>query len=255
MDFEGLVYEIKEDVAIVRLNRPGKKNAISFELSEELGGAIDLANGDDTIRFIVLTGTGDVFSSGADFSDPARTVEMIRKEFDTKSGESPVLKLINSPKPTIAAVNGYALGHGAEYALMCDMIIASDRAEFGFIGPVRGVTCPYAMIRLAEEIGRAKAKELIITCERISASEALRIGLINQVAPHDGLMEAALNMAGRMRRAGPLAVRYTKEVINRGLGGYELSAGIFEEMLKSEDAVEGAMAFLEKRKPVWCGQS
>ncbi|MBN2080345.1 MAG: enoyl-CoA hydratase/isomerase family protein, partial [Spirochaetes bacterium] len=211
--------------------------------------------GDDAIRFIVLTGTGDVFSSGADFSDPAQAVEMIRREFDTKSGESPVLKLINSPKPTIAAVNGYALGHGAEYALMCDIIIASDRAEFGFIGPARGVTCPYAMIRLAEEIGRAKAKELIMTCERISASEALRIGLVNQVAPHDGLMEAVLDMAGRMRRAGPLAVRYTKEVINRGLDGYELSAGIFEEMLTSEDAVEGAMAFLEKRKPGWCGSS
>ncbi|MBN2396750.1 MAG: hypothetical protein JXI32_00075, partial [Deltaproteobacteria bacterium] len=168
---------------------------------------------------------------------------------------SPILKLINSPKPTIAAVNGYALGHGAEYALMCDIIIASDRAEFGFIGPIRGVVCPYAMIRLADEIGRAKAKELIMTCERISASEALRIGLVNQVVDPDGLMEASLDMAGRMRRASPLAVRYTKEVINRDLSGYELSASIFEEILGSEDAIEGAMAFLEKRKPSWGGQS
>lgn len=255
MGFSTLVYETREDVAIVRLNRPGKKNAISLELSGELGEAIDRANGDDAIRFIILTGMGDVFSSGADFSDPTQAIEMIRREFDTKSGESPVLKLINSPKPTIAAVNGYALGHGAEYALMCDMIIASDRAEFGFIGPVRGVTCPYAMIRLADEIGRAKAKELIMTCERISASEALRIGLVNQVAPHDGLMEAALDMAGKMRRAGPLAIRYTKEVINKGLDGYELSAAIFEEMLTSEDAIEGAMAFLEKREPSWCRRS
>ncbi|MBW2675285.1 MAG: hypothetical protein JRD89_18045, partial [Deltaproteobacteria bacterium] len=130
-----------------------------------------------------------------------------------------------------------------------------DRAEFGFIGPIRGVTCPYAMIRLAEEIGRAKAKELIMTCERIPASEALRIGLVNQVVSHDGLMEAVLDLARRLRRASPLAVRHTKEVINRGLGGYELSAAIFEEMLTSEDAIEGAMAFLEKRKPNWCGQS
>jgi enoyl-CoA hydratase/carnithine racemase len=253
VDFKTLVYETRRDVAVVTLDRPEKKNAISFQLSEELGTAVDRANGDDSIRFIILTGAGEAFSSGADFSDPARAVEMIRKEFDTKSGESPILKLINSPKPTIAAVNGYALGHGAEYALMCDMIIASDRAEFGFIGPIRGITCPYAMIRLADEIGRAKAKELIMTCERISASEALRIGLVNQVVPHDGLMEAALDMAGRMRRASPLAVRYTKEVMNRDLGGYELSASIFEEMLGSEDAVEGAMAFLEKRNPGWCG--
>lgn len=255
MDFKTLVYETRGDVAVVRLNRPERRNAISLQLSEELGRAIDRANGDAAIRCIILTGAGDVFSSGADFSDPAQAVEMIRKEFDTKSGESPIFKLINSPKPTIAAVNGYALGHGAEYALMCDIIIASDRAEFGFIGPIRGVVCPYAMIRLADEIGRAKAKELIMTCERISASEALRIGLVNQVVDPDGLMEAALDMAGRMRRASPLAVRYTKEVINRDLGGYELSASIFEEMLGSEDAVEGAMAFLEKRKPNWCGQS
>jgi len=255
MDFETILYEISGDIAVIRLDRPEKKNAISLGLSEELGKAVDLANRDDTIRFIVLTGAGDVFSSGADFSDPAQAVEMIRREFDTKSGESPVLKLINSPKPTIAAVNGYALGHGAEYALMCDIIITSDRAEFGFIGPIRGVTCPYAMIRLADEIGRARAKELIMTCERISAAEALRIGLVNQVVQHDGLMEAVLDMAARMRMAGPLAVRYTKEVINRGLGGYELSAGIFEEIIKSEDAIEGAMAFLEKRKPGWCGQS
>jgi len=255
VDFSTIVYETNGDIAIVRLNRPERKNAISFELSEELGKAIDLANGDDAIRFIVLTGTGDVFSSGADFSDPTQTIEMIRREFDAKSGESPVLKLINSPKPTIAAVNGYALGHGAEYALMCDMIIASDRAEFGFIGPIRGVTCPYAMIRLAEEIGRAKAKELIMTCERIPASEALRIGLVNQVVSHDGLMEAVLDLARRLRRASPLAMRHTKEVINRGLGGYELSAAIFEEMLTSKDAIEGAMAFLEKREPSWCVQS
>jgi len=255
MNFETIVYETEGDSAVVRLNRPEKKNAISLKLSEELGEAIDLANGDEAIRFIILTGTGKVFSSGADFSDGTQTVEMIRREFDPKSGESPILKLINSPKPTIAAVNGYALGHGAEYALMCDIIIASDRAEFGFIGPIRGVTCPYAMIRLADEIGRAKAKELIMTCERIPASEALKIGLVNKVVEHDGLMDAVLDMTGKMRKAGPLAVRHTKEVINRGLGGYELSARIFEEMLSSEDAIEGAMAFLEKREPRWYGQS
>jgi len=173
MDFGAILYEISGDIAVIKLDRPEKKNAISLELSEEVGKAIDLANADDSIRFIVLTGIGNVFSSGADFSDPLKTIEMIRREFDVKSGESPVLKLINSPKPTIAAVNGYALGHGAEYAVMCDIIIMSDRAEIGFIGPIRGVTCPYAMIRLADEIGRARAKELIMTCKRISAGRGI----------------------------------------------------------------------------------
>jgi len=252
MHFDNILYDVRDDVAFIQLHRPEKKNAISLELSEEMGRAVDLANGDEAVRFLVLTGTGTVFSSGADFSHPERAVEMIRREFDATSGESPVLKLIGSPKPTIAAVNGYALGHGAEYALMCDILIASDRAEFGFIGPIRGVTCPYAMLRLADEIGRAKAKELILTCERISASEALRIGLVNRVVPHEKLMDGVLEMVGKMRRAGPLATRYTKEIINRDLGGYELSAAIFEEILKSGDALEGAMAFLEKRDPQWC---
>jgi len=251
MDFGAILYEISGDIAVIKLDRPEKKNAISLKLSEEVGKAIDLANADDSIRFIVLTGIGNVFSSGADFSDPLKAIEMIRREFDVKSGESPVLKLINSPKPTIAAVNGYALGHGAEYAVMCDIIIMSDRAEIGFIGPIRGVTCPYGMIRLADEIGRARAKELIMTCKRISAAEALRIGLVNQVVQHDGLMDAVIDMVARLRKASPLAIRYTKKVINRNLEGYELSADIFEEIIKSEDAIEGAMAFLEKREPDW----
>lgn len=251
MEFENLIYEKKEDTVIIRFNRPRRKNAISLELSEELGKALDMAEGDKEVRFLVLTGSNDIFSSGADFSNPENAITMIRRELDAASGRSPIVKLINFPLPTIAAVNGYALGHGAEYAIMCDMIIASEKAEFGFIGPIRGVTCPYAMIRLAEEIGRARAKELIMTCERIPAQEALRIGLINQVVPHEKLMDAIFTMIAKLRKAGPRATRYTKEVINRDLGGYELSARIFEEIITTSDALEGAMAFLEKREPHW----
>jgi len=251
MVFENILYEKDKDVAIIKFNRPKKKNAISLELSEEIGKAIDAVEADKDIQFVVLTGNGDIFSSGADFSDPQKAITMIRQGFDATSGESPIVKLINCSKPTIAAINGYALGHGAEYALMCDIIIASNNAEIGFIGPLRGVTCPYAMIRLADEIGRAKAKELIMTCERISAEEALKIGLINQVSHKDALMEAVFEIIDKMRKAGPLAIRYTKEVINRGLGGYELSAKIFEDIINSKDAFEGAMAFLEKREPKW----
>ena len=251
MEFENLLYEKKEDTVILRLNRPQRKNAISLELSEELGKALDAAEGDKGVRFLVLTGSDDIFSSGADFSNPEKAVTMIRRELDAASGNSPMVKLINFPLPTIAAVNGYALGHGAEYAIMCDMIIASEKADFGFIGPIRGVTCPYAMIRLADEIGRAKAKELIMTCERIPAREALRIGLVSQVVPHENLLDAVFTLIAKLRKAGPRATRYTKEVINRHLGGYEVSARIFEEIITSSDALEGAMAFLEKREPHW----
>lgn len=251
MDFQTLLYEITGDYATITLNRPERKNAISLELSMELGRAIDLAVADGNVRFVVLTGGGGMFSSGADFSDPEKAITMIRQELDASSGTSTAIKLIECPKPVIAAVNGYALGHGAEYALMCDLIIAAEEAEFGFIGPIRGVTCPYAMIRLADEVGRAKAKELVMTCERISAREALRIGLVNQVVPLADLMTAVGAMMDKIRKAGPLAVRFTKEAINRGLGGYAFSAEKFEQIITSRDAFEGALAFLEKRKPVW----
>jgi enoyl-CoA hydratase len=254
MDFQTLLYEVKNDFSIITLNRPQRKNAISLELTMELGQALDDAVADKNIRFIVLTGAGGIFSSGADFGDPAKAITMIRQELDAASGTSVAVKLIQCPKPVIAAVNGYALGHGAELALMCDLIIAAEEAEFGFIGPIRGVTCPYAMIRLADEVGRAKTKELIMTCERIPAREALRIGLVNQVVPLKDLMSAVDIMMEKMRKAAPLAVKFTKEAVNRGLGGYEFSAGKFEEIITSKDAVEGAMAFMEKRDPEWSGE-
>jgi enoyl-CoA hydratase/carnithine racemase len=254
MDFQTILYEVNNDCANITLNRPERKNAISLELSMELGLAIDNAVADKNVRFVVLTGSGGMFSSGADFSDPEKAITMIRQELDSASGTSTAIKLIECPKPVIAAVNGYALGHGAEYALMCDLIIAAEEAEFGFIGPIRGVTCPYAMIRLADEVGRAKAKELIMTCERISAREALRIGLVNQVVPLEDLMSAVDIMKDKIRKAGPLAIKFSKEAINRGLDGYEFSAGKFEEIITSKDAFEGAMAFLEKREPNWSSE-
>ena len=250
MNFKNILYEKRNGVAIIKFNRPEKKNAISLELTEELRGALEDAESDSKVRVVVLTGVGDAFSSGADFSDPQKTIQMIREEF-VSSGKSTVTKLINLEKPTIAAVNGYALGHGAEYTLMCDITIASDKAVFGFIGPLRGVTCPYAMIRLADEVGRAKAKELIMTCERFSAEEALRIGLVNKVVPHEKLMDAVFEFSEKMKKASPLAIKMTKEAINRGLDGYEYSLEKFEEIIKSRDAMEGAMAFLEKREPKW----
>jgi enoyl-CoA hydratase/carnithine racemase len=254
MDFQTLLYEAKHDFSIITLNRPERKNAISLELMTELGQAIEEAVANSAIRFIVLTGGGGIFSSGADFGDPVNAITMIRQELDAASGTSVAIKLIECPKPVIAAVDGYALGHGAELALMCDMIIAAEEAEIGFIGPIRGVTCPYAMIRLADEVGRAKAKELVMTCERISAVEALRIGLVNQVVPSKDLMSAVDAMMEKMRKAAPLAVRYTKEAINQGLGGYEFSAEKFEDIITSKDAIEGAMAFMEKREPNWSGE-
>lgn len=250
MSGKNILYEKNNSTAIIQFNRPEKKNALSLELMDELRGVLETVENDDSIRSVVLTGAGGNFSSGADLSDP-HSLQMMEQQIDASSGKSTMIKLIDLNKPTIAAVDGYALGHGLECALMCDIIIASDKAEFGFIGPLRGSICPYANIRLADEVGRAKAKELLFTCDRISAEEALKIRLINRIVPHEKLMEEALEFAGRMKNAAPLATKLTKEAINRRLDGYEISLKAFKEIAAGEDLMEGAMAFLEKRPPKW----
>jgi enoyl-CoA hydratase len=252
MSGKNILCDKENGAAIIKFNRPEKKNALSLELMDELRGVLEEVESDATVRAVVITGAGSAFSSGADLSDP-RTLQMIEQQLDASSGKSTMIKLIELGKPTIAAVNGYALGHGLECALMCDIIIASDRAVFGFIGPLRGSVCPYAMIRLADEVGRAKAKELLFTCERISAEEALRIGLVNKVVPHEKLMDAVFELVEKMKSAAPLATKLTKRAINRGLGGYEDSLKAFREVAAGGDIVEGAVAFLEKRAPKWSG--
>jgi len=249
MNGKNILCEKRNNAAVIKFNRPEKKNALSLELMEELRGMLEDVENDDDVRAVVITGAGDVFSSGADLSD-VQTVQMMEQQLDP-SGKSTMIKLINLEKPTIAAVNGYALGHGLECALMCDIIIASDKAVFGFIGPLRGSVCPYGMIRLADEVGRAKAKELLFTCDRISAEEALRIGLINKVVPHEKLMDSVFEFIERMKNSAPLATKLTKRAINRGLGGYEYSLEAFKEIVAGEDIIEGAVAFLEKRRPKW----
>ncbi len=251
MSGQNILREKKGSTAIIRFNRAEKKNALSLDLMNELRDVLEEVEKDDAVRVVVLTGTGNTFSSGADLSDP-RTLQMIEQQLDVPSGNSTLMKLVELGKPTIAAVNGYALGHGMECALMCDIIIASDQAQMGFIGALRGSICPYAAIRLADEVGRARAKELLFTCDRISADEAFKIGLVNKVVPAEKLMETVLDLAARMKNAAPLAVKLTKELVNRGLGGYESSLRAFRKVVAGEEIMEGAIAFLEKRKPKWC---
>jgi len=250
MSDKNILCEKRNNAAIIKFNRPEKKNALSLELMEELRGVLEGVENDDDVRAVVITGAGDAFSSGADLAD-VQTLQMIEQQLDASTGKSTMIKLINLEKPTIAAVNGYALGHGLECALMCDIIIASDKAVFGFIGPLRGSVCPYAMIRLADEVGRAKAKELLFTCDRISAEEALRIRLINKVVPHEKLMDSVFEIVERMKNSAPLATKLTKRAINRGLSGYDYSLKAFKEVVAGEDIIEGAVAFLEKRRPRW----
>jgi enoyl-CoA hydratase len=159
------------------------------------------------------------------------------------------------PKPVIAAVNGLALGGGLEIAISSDIIIASEKAKFGVPEAAIGLAPGFAIIRLHQLVGRAKSKELSMTCDQISAEEALRIGLINKVVPHEELMDASMQMAKKITSKAPIAIELIKSSVNRGLHGEELTYAMdaMSGLFKTEDAQEGMDAFLNKRKPNFKG--
>lgn len=245
-----LQLEIKDGIAILTLNRPEKLNAVTEELEAELERALDELERREDVRVVILTGAGKAFSAGQDVNvlctDPAATRRELQKL------KRPALLFFE--KPIIAAVNGVAAGAGADFVLMCDMVVASEHARFSFPGAKLGIACPYALIRLAEEIGRAKAKELLMTGDWLSAQEALGLRLINKVVPSEQVMDAAMELAEKVKRSAPLSVRVVKEALNRTLGGFEYSYEVMVDLMYSQDRLEGMRAFLEKREPSFKGR-
>ncbi len=248
--FNTIKVEVNDGIAVVTLNRPGKLNAVTPEMEGELEGALNYCAGSDDIGVVILTGAGTMFCVGQDIDMLSEACTDTRKELQRLKRPA----LLFFEKPVIAAVNGVAAGAGADFALMCDMIVASEEAQFSFPGARLGVVCPYALIRLAEEIGRAKAKELLMTGDWLSANEALNLRLVNSVVPLDRLMESALAIARKIVKSAPLSVKAVKESINRTLGGFEYSYEVMADLMQTEDRLEGMRAFLEKRDPVYKGR-
>jgi enoyl-CoA hydratase/carnithine racemase len=244
-------------VALCRLNRPEARNALSPELMEKLAAAVEGFDADEDVRCIVIAGSDEAFAAGADIkamSERSFQDAMLRSTGDQWK------RIAACRTPLIAAVSGFALGGGCELALICDLIVASETAELGqpeiTLGIIPGAG---GTQRLARVLGKQRAMELVLTGKRISAQEALAMGLVNSVEGVHEYLEKALELATVIARRPPLAVRLAKQAVQAadeaGLSaGLEMERRLYELAMATEDRVEGTTAFIEKRKPEFKGR-
>jgi enoyl-CoA hydratase len=248
-----------DGVALLTIDRQDKLNALSPQVTEEIGQAL-LEIESEAPRAIIVTGAGErAFVAGADISEMNSMTPLEAKRF-AEIGHAAMALLDRSTVPTIAAVNGFALGGGCELALACDIRIAAENALFGFpevgLGILPGMGGTQRLPRL---VGPALAKELIFSARRIDAAEAKEIGLVNRVVAQGEALNAARELAAKISANGPVAVRHAKAAANKAfdvdlISGLEYEADQFALLFATEDAREGMGAFVEKRKPQFKGE-
>lgn len=254
MAYENVLLTKEGKIGVLTINRPDVLNSLNSNLLDELNDAIDSIKKDDDIYVLIITGAGKAFIAGADIgemknfnSDEARTF--------AEKGINLFRKIELLKIPTIAAVNGFALGGGCELCLSCDIRVASEKAKFGQPEVGLGIIPGFGGTqRLSRLVGSSMAKELIFTGDVIDTKKAEKIGLVNKVVPHDYLMSEAFNISSKIVTKGQLSVRYAKESINKGLetdieNGMELEKELFARCFDTEDQKEGMTAFLERRTP------
>ncbi|TMK70170.1 MAG: enoyl-CoA hydratase [Actinobacteria bacterium] len=244
-------------VAVCRLNRPEARNALSPELMEELAAAVEELDADTETRCIVIAGSDEVFAAGAD-------IRALRERTFEEALRHPATafwrRVAAAKTPLVAAVSGFALGGGCELALLCDLIVASETAEFGqpeiTLGIIPGGG---GTQRLARVLGKQRAMELVLTGRRIDAREAELMGLVNEVASEGEWLERAMELAQRIARRPPIAVRLAKQAVLAAdetplAAGLEHERRLYEIAMATEDRLEGMDAFLEKRRPEFKGK-
>jgi enoyl-CoA hydratase len=257
MSYSSILTEIIESVGLIRLNRPKALNALNSTVMSEVVDAVRTFDGDEQILAIVITGNDKAFAAGADIKEmvDASSVDMFLTDpianWDAVSSFN---------KPIIAAVSGWCLGGGAELAMACDMIIASETAKFGQpeinIGVIPGAG---GTQRLTKAVGKAIAMEMVLNNRTLSAQEALQYGLVNRVVPVESYLEEALTLAKEIAARAPLAVRIGREMVNHAFESF-LAHGVASErrsfyyLFASEDKSEGMRAFIDKRAPKWKGK-
>ncbi len=266
MAFDDIIYALDEyGVATLTINRPERMNALRPQTTREIREAIALARDDDAVRCVLVTGAGRGFCAGDDFqaiflADDQSSRQDDRQIRRIKEGEVSLDDLFALEKPTIAAVNGSAVGYGMDLALYCDIRFASESAKFGWYFVRRGVlgTVGGTFI-LRQLVGLSKAMELTLTGDLVGAQEALRIGLVSKVVPQEDLMAEATAMARKLASGPPLAQRAVKRAMHKGfqmdwksLGEYQQALG--DVLWRTADHREGVNSFVEKRDPRYTGR-
>lgn len=260
MTYENILFEVRDHIALITLNRPKSLNALNSALLRELGHLLDQIKVNEEIRVVVLTGSGEkAFAAGADISEMQPMTAIQGRKFSADGMDS-ITKLETLPQPTIAAVNGFALGGGCEVVLACDIRVASTNAKFGQPEVNLGVTPGFgATQRLPRLVGAGIAKELLLTGDTIGAERAHQIGLVNHVVEPEQLLDKALEIANKIASKGQLSVRMTKQGVNEGLNmdverGLQYETELFALSFSTEDQKEGMQAFLEKRPASFQGK-
>lgn len=260
VDFLYLTYEKRAPLALIAINRPNVLNALNAATLEELSSAAEMAAADEEIRVILLSGTGGkAFIAGADINEFATLDEASGRAF-AERGQALFWRIETLGKPVIACIQGYALGGGCELAMACTLRVASDSSRLGQPEVKLGIIAGFGGTqRLPRLVGRGAAMKMLLTGAMVSANEALRIGLVDEVVSSDKLMERAEELAREIAGNAPIAVERTMRAVDYGLD-HSLEDGLLEEArhfghcCSTQDKVEGTNAFLEKRAAVWSGK-
>jgi enoyl-CoA hydratase len=257
--YQFLTFDVADRIATITVNRPDKLNALNDATIAELGRAIDEANAREDVAAVLLTGAGRSFIAGGDISE-LESQSPLEAQRRARVGQAIFRRFETSPKPTVAAINGFALGGGCELAMACHVRIASEKAKLGQPEVKLGIVPGYGGTqRLPRLVGRGAALRLLLTGEMIDAAEAFRLGLVDQVVAPDALMDTARAMLGAMVANAPLALAGCIEAVNRGLDvpleeGCTVESDFFGLLSATADMKEGMRAFLEKRAPNFTGR-
>ncbi len=264
MEYQHLLFEVRNQIAWITFNRPESMNAINRQMTREIIEVCRHAEEDSSIRLAIFTGAGErAFSAGMDLKERTEgSYSFIERRHQKLAATiyTQARAVAAMTKPTIAAIRGFCLGGGLEFALACDMRVAAEDAKLGLTEVRRGMI-PGAggTQRLARLVGTGKALEICMTGDSVSGIEAHRLGLVNAVVPTDAVLKSAEELAGRILKGAPVAVSFIKEAINKGIdlpleAGLRLEADLSALVATTEDSKEGPRAFVEKRAPVWKGR-